>query len=185
MRASRVNIFNKRTHNTLQALHHLVLYILFTAGASKLHDTMARRDSEDGTRHMAAQQENQSPVLQVDDLSSMTRRSPDARSASRLPPASPSGTNISELDTAAYAKHQLETPAAGSTFDAAAYANHRLETPAAGSNLSVRQPTMQRCIPDQPPHATGAPGACSPPRQGGLMMIRMIRESGNTAVQNT
>ena len=53
MRASRVNIFNKRTHNTLQALHHLVLYILFTAGASKLHDTMARRDSEDGTRHTA------------------------------------------------------------------------------------------------------------------------------------
>ena len=39
-----------------------VLYILFTAGASKLHDTMARRDSEDGTRHTLGLRLHRTPL---------------------------------------------------------------------------------------------------------------------------
>ena len=39
-------------HTLLKPYNLFVLHILFTAGASKLHDTMARRDPEDGTRHI-------------------------------------------------------------------------------------------------------------------------------------
>ena len=41
-----------REHTTRLKPYNIIgPYILFTAGAAKLHDTMARRDSEDGARH--------------------------------------------------------------------------------------------------------------------------------------
>ena len=47
-----VRIYSTREHTTRLKPYNIIgPYILFTAGAAKLHDALARRDSEDGARH--------------------------------------------------------------------------------------------------------------------------------------